>query len=469
MSGQLTCVRNVDPSAESCNGLDDNCNGTVDEGNPGSGGGCNTNQQGVCGPGTEQCVSGQLTCVRNVDPSAESCNGLDDNCDGTVDENNPGGGAACGTGQLGACAAGTMQCQAGGNLMCVRNTGPTTELCNGIDDDCDGQTDEGNPGGGAACTTGQQGVCSPGTQQCQSGHLACARNTGPSGEICNGIDDDCDGTVDDGDPGGGASCTTGMAGVCGPGTKHCIGGNVSCQPNAASTPEVCNNLDDNCNGQVDEGNPGGGGACTTGELGVCAGGTLQCQSGAFACVRTTGPSTELCNTGADEDCDGQTDELADCVLCQPANTVTSTFQTKKTKVRLKATPANDKVQSQGTFLLPAPGTIAPDTQEVRLRLTDNLGFYYQATIPAGSFVSTGNGRNFKFTDKTGAHDGIVSAKFSVKGDGVTVKYTIKSGRLDEPAFNAGTGTATIQIGTRCFADPHDACAVSGNGSSALCK
>jgi hypothetical protein len=202
---------------------------------------------------------------------------------------------------------------------------------------------------------------------------------------------------------------------------------------------------------------------------VCAAGTFQCQGGSLSCVRTTGPSAEICNSGADEDCDGNVDELSDCVLCPPANTITNQFQTKETKVRLKLLPASDKLQTQGTFLLPTPNTFAPDTNEVSVGLNDATGFYYETTIPAGSFLRSGSGRQFKFTDRTGAHGGITSAKFSVNGDGVTVKYTIKASRLDEPAFTAGTGTATIQVGTRCFSDTADLCRVSGNGTNALCK
>src|SRR5262245_8407182 len=70
------------------------------------------------------------------------------------------------------------------------------EICNQVDDDCDGQVNEGNPGGGAGCATGQPGVCAAGTTTCQGGSLVCVQNTSPSQETCNNLDDDCDGTVD---------------------------------------------------------------------------------------------------------------------------------------------------------------------------------------------------------------------------------------------------------------------------------
>ena len=68
--------------------------------------------------------------------------------------------------------------------------------CNGLDDDCNGIVDNGNPGGGVACNTGQLGVCTPGTTVCSAGSLTCNRNTNPSTEICDGLDNDCNGSVD---------------------------------------------------------------------------------------------------------------------------------------------------------------------------------------------------------------------------------------------------------------------------------
>jgi hypothetical protein len=82
------------------------------------------------------------------------------------------------------------------------------EVCDGLDNDCDGQPDDGNPGGGAACSTGLPGVCAPGTTSCTAGALVCNQTNQPSTEVCDGVDNDCDGTTDEG-------CT------CAPGTSDC--------------------------------------------------------------------------------------------------------------------------------------------------------------------------------------------------------------------------------------------------------
>jgi hypothetical protein len=139
-----------------------------------------------------------VVCNPTVTPQAEACNGLDDDCNGEADDGNPGGGGACNTGMPGVCAAGTNECS-GGALECTSNVAPSAETCDNEDDDCNGVVDNGNPGGGGACNTGQPGICSAGTLICSGGGLACQQNQGAVAEICgNGLDDDCSGVVDNG-------------------------------------------------------------------------------------------------------------------------------------------------------------------------------------------------------------------------------------------------------------------------------
>ncbi|MEO1271802.1 MAG: putative metal-binding motif-containing protein, partial [Myxococcota bacterium] len=248
----------------------------------------------------------------------ELCNGEDDNCNAQTDE-----GYALDTDPLNCGACGEVCSFEGAEALCVDSTcqpgdclenrydidgrldngceyfcEPSQdglEVCNGRDDDCDGEIDDGNPGGGMPCETGGEGICAPGILRCVEGGLVCDAEEGSRAESCNGLDDDCDGEVDNGNPGGGAACNTGLEGICNDGTLICTEGEVSCVQLREATDEVCNGRDDNCNGTPDEGNPGGGAACDTGEEGVCLAGTLRCLGGELMCDRDQDPLPESCN------------------------------------------------------------------------------------------------------------------------------------------------------------------------------
>ena len=300
---EYACVRS-ETGEETCNLRDDDCDGTVDEGNPGGGVTCGMDV-GACATGITACVAGRIACEGAVVESTELCNGIDDDCDGDTDEGNPEAGRLCGESR-GTCEPGREQCM-GGSLVCVGAIGATDEVCNGLDDDCDGTVDDGNPGGGGACGE-TEGACEAGTLTCTGGVLLCGGGVLPRGEICNGLDDDCDGMVDENNPGGGASCGSDV-GRCRPGTQQCVMGALVCQGALEGTSESCNALDDDCDGSIDEGNPGGGAACgeTTGE---CAAGALACRSGSLVCEGATLPAAETCNT-RDDDCDTRVDEAFD--------------------------------------------------------------------------------------------------------------------------------------------------------------
>ena len=184
---------------------------------------------------------------------------------------------------------------------------PIDELCNGLDDDCDDDTDEDNPEGGAACNTGLLGECAAGLETCVDTSLACVQVTPSSQEACDGLDNNCDGTADEGNPEGGGSCSTGLDGVCDAGTLACVLGDLECEQDVAASAETCDGLDNNCDGTTDEGNPGGGGACSTGLNGVCAAGTMTCSGGSLSCAQDVVAGAETCDE-LDNDCDGDVDE-----------------------------------------------------------------------------------------------------------------------------------------------------------------
>jgi hypothetical protein len=139
---------------------------------------------GVCKPGITRCAGGAKFCEGGVLPEAEICNGLDDNCDGQVDNGiNPPGpcpppGLPPGSPAVGDCRPGMNSCVAipggGAAWMCRGGTGPAPELCDGRDNDCDGRVDNG-----ATCPAGQgcaDGECVP---TCSKGEFAC-----PADRVC---------------------------------------------------------------------------------------------------------------------------------------------------------------------------------------------------------------------------------------------------------------------------------------------
>ena len=198
---------------------------------------CNTGKPGVCGEGKIICMGMQPFCVSATQASPELCNGLDDDCNGQVDDL----GQACMTGQQGACSAGTLACS-GNQQVCNASAVPSPETCNGIDDDCNGQVDDL----GQACVTGLLGVCSAGKLACNGNQQVCNATAAPVAETCNGLDDDCNGLVDDV-----LTCATGLMGACSIGAGSCVQGMLVCTPPAPSM-ETCNGVDDDCNGQVDD-------------------------------------------------------------------------------------------------------------------------------------------------------------------------------------------------------------------------
>lgn len=185
----------------------------------------------------------------------------------------------------------------------ARIKGP--ELCgNTIDDNCNGTTDEGFDVG-SSCSAGV-GVCArTGAKVCSPDGKATVCNAtpgAPTAELCNNLDDNCNGTVDDGFTLG-TTCSVGT-GVCiRSGVTICAADGSATVCNATPgtpTAEICNNLDDNCNGQVDE----GVGQTRTCGVGACARTVTSCANGQPQECVPGNPTAEICANGIDEDCNG---------------------------------------------------------------------------------------------------------------------------------------------------------------------
>ena len=342
------CVGEVTPIAEACNGLDDDCDGDVDEDILGVGVPCDTGDPGICRNGMIECLPGGLDCVGAKGPGAqpETCNGADDDCDGQIDEADPATGFVCactpgmespcydgppGTADRGECQAGVKVCEdaLGGYSECVEQIGPTPETCNGLDDDCDGVADDGL-GLGQACFVGTGACRTEGVVECDpNGGTRCSAQAGNGlVETCNGLDDDCDGNIDEAGDNTPLEqpCYSGLAGtqgvgLCRPGTQTCIDGSFgSCVGEVGPRAEECNGVDEDCDGTTDNGFAihvpcsAGQGACLTQGQQVCSGDGLSTTCNAVA----GSPSDEVCDA-VDNDCDGEIDEGVTnaCGRCGP--------------------------------------------------------------------------------------------------------------------------------------------------------
>ncbi|MEE2643555.1 MAG: MopE-related protein, partial [Myxococcota bacterium] len=302
-------------SDERCGGLDEDCDGIIDEGLRG---GEVCEAEGVCGRGFIECVAMALPRC-NVAPGgsaspaeAERCDGLDGDCDGRIDEEVatlPCFDGPPGREGVGRCLGGLRSCVDGRYSACegAQLPAPADQSCDGIDDDCDGQVDEDYLPvrcGEGACRTGAR------PSRCEGGVERLCEPAEPLDEDqnCDGIDGDCDGLIDNHyTP---LSCGLGQCRAEAQLSRCELGGvEIACiEGEAAAQDARCDGFDEDCDGRIDEDfSPTlscGIGSCRARSTpGACAGGVER------ACVPADplGPLDESCN-GVDDDCDQRFDE-----------------------------------------------------------------------------------------------------------------------------------------------------------------
>jgi hypothetical protein len=289
---------------EACNGVDDNCDGQADEGvkstfyadADGDGFGTSGNTVLSCSAPFGYVINGadcnDTPGAGSINPAAtEICNGIDDNCNSEIDEgvksiyyaDADGDGFGSSGNTVLSCSTpfgyviNSTDCN---DIPGAESINPAaTEICNGIDDNCNTQIDEGvkstfyadvdgdgfgNSGNTATACSAPSGYIMDATD-CNDTPGAGSINPAAA-EICNGIDDNCNSQIDEGvkstfyadadADGFGNSSKITMA--CSAPSGYVVNGtDCNDSPGAASinpnASEVCNGVDDNCNTQTDEG------------------------------------------------------------------------------------------------------------------------------------------------------------------------------------------------------------------------
>ncbi|MBW2730844.1 MAG: exo-alpha-sialidase [Deltaproteobacteria bacterium] len=300
-NGVAFCVDATGPKPELCDGKDNDCNRQIDDKLPPSLGVCG-NDVGECQQGSLICEGGEPVCKNAVVASVEVCDGKDNDCNALVDDGLASNLGVCGN-AVGECQEGHLECQ-GGVRVCVNATGPVAEFCDGKDNDCSGTVDDGLPPSLGACGS-SVGECQLGSLVCQLGTPTCTGDVGPVNEACDGKDNDCNRQVDDGLPSNLGPCGSAM-GECQEGHHECQGGVEVCVESTGPKPETCDGKDNDCNTFVDDKLPPSLGICGS-DVGECRTGNLVCQLGTPTCTGDVRPVAELCDD-KDNDCNTLVDD-----------------------------------------------------------------------------------------------------------------------------------------------------------------
>ena len=288
-------------STEIClNLIDDDCDGDIDLADTDCLASCDDNDGDGYEGTTPTCPDGD-DCndfVAAVHPGApEYCNGLDDNCNDVADE-----GLACPSSDAGTDArdyTDTTDARDASDATDARDVVDTIDTRDVADtrDTCECTPSDTRP-----CTASCGTI---GNQTCSS---SCVWGTcQPPSEVCDGTDNDCDGSTDEG-----FDCRRGVTGSCSTscGTTGARTCSTSCTWGSCQATEVCNHCDDDGDTAIDDGFE-----CVRDSVRTCPTNSSLTQTCSITCVWPSwcdGTSRETCN-GLDDDGDGQTDEDFDCI------------------------------------------------------------------------------------------------------------------------------------------------------------
>ena len=154
----------------------------------------------------------------------------------------------------GDCDDGQMCVEQGGTRLCVCS--PSVELCDGVDNDCNTATPDGAAEAtlGDACDGEDGDMCARGEVRCVDAEMICVGDEASAGELCDGVDNDCNPETLDGaaEPGLGGACDGDDADSCESGTIACVGGSLVCADEGENQVETCDGLDNDCDGELNE-------------------------------------------------------------------------------------------------------------------------------------------------------------------------------------------------------------------------